>query len=150
MTEVEPITIILSINSVLSDQFFSVIFYSVDPITERDKKVHAFSKGINPKENSVAWLKFKLAYNDVAVQHAGYYAKGIPPHFWLTKRNNCTFQIFWRQFASLRLFLTIKYHQILHFIFSKFDLQELIRSDFSFSPRCCFPKWTFDHNIGID
>ena len=40
----------------------------------RDKDVHTFSKGICPKVNVIAWLEFKIACYDVAVQHISDYA----------------------------------------------------------------------------
>ena len=42
----------------------------------RDKEVDAFSKGINPKVNIIAWQEFELIYYDVAVQHINHYTMG--------------------------------------------------------------------------
>ena len=42
-----------------------------------DKRVHTIPKGISPKVNVIAWLGFKLAYYDVAVQNVGHYIIGI-------------------------------------------------------------------------
>ena len=35
--------------------------------------VHTFSKGISPKENEIAWLKFKLTFCDITVQDISHY-----------------------------------------------------------------------------
>ena len=38
------------------------------------KRIHIFFKDINSKVNLIAWLVFKLAYEDGTVQHANLYA----------------------------------------------------------------------------
>ena len=43
-----------------------------NPLLE-GKRVHIFLKGISPKMNVIAWLKFKLPHWDVAVQYISYY-----------------------------------------------------------------------------
>ena len=40
----------------------------------RDKRVHVFPKGYNPKVSVIAKLEFDLVYYDVAVLHISYYA----------------------------------------------------------------------------
>ena len=44
----------------------------------RNKKVHAFLKGIRPKVNEIVGLDFKLAYFDDTVQHFNRYDTVIP------------------------------------------------------------------------
>ena len=44
-----------------------------------DKGVHIFLKGICPKVNVIARLKFELAYYDSAVQRFNHYTTRIPP-----------------------------------------------------------------------
>ena len=48
-------------------------------------------KGISPKVNIIAWLRFELAYYDVAVQPVRHYVMEIPLNFdyerW--KQQNC-------------------------------------------------------------
>ena len=48
-----------------------------------DKRVHTFSKSMNPKVNGIAKLKFELVYNDVAVQHIYYAVRGPPPLYFV-------------------------------------------------------------------
>ena len=45
-----------------------------------DKGVHTFPKGIGPKVNTIARLKFEL-YFTAAVQHFSYYAMGTPSDY---------------------------------------------------------------------
>ena len=46
-----------------------------------DKGVLTFPKGIMPKVNVIAWLKYELGYCYIRVQHVSHYAAEIPfPH----------------------------------------------------------------------
>ena len=44
----------------------------------KDKRVHAFLRGINPKVKVIAWLEFELVYYDVAVLHFSHFNTGEP------------------------------------------------------------------------
>ena len=44
-----------------------------------DKEVHTFPKGICLKVNVIAWLEFKLTYDDSAVQWFNHYTTRTPP-----------------------------------------------------------------------
>ena len=44
-----------------------------------DKGVHAFPKGICPKMNVIAQLKFELAYNPITVHLVIHYVPTVPP-----------------------------------------------------------------------
>ena len=48
-------------------------------LTQRDKGVHAFPKGISLKVNVIAWLEFELTYYDVTVQHVSHIAMETTP-----------------------------------------------------------------------
>ena len=48
---------------------------------QRDKRVHAFPKGISPKMKIIVQLEFKLTQFEVAVHHFSHYAmRTTPPH----------------------------------------------------------------------
>ena len=42
--------------------------------------LHTFPKGISPKMNAIARLKFELANYDITVQHVNHNATGTPPN----------------------------------------------------------------------
>ena len=52
---------------------------------QRDKGVHNFPKGINPKVNVITWLEFELVPYEVAFRHINNYIKGTAPLIKLKK-----------------------------------------------------------------
>ena len=52
----------------------------IQPIL-RDKRVHAFPRGISTIMNIIAQLEFELTYHDVADKHISHHVKRISPHY---------------------------------------------------------------------
>ena len=59
------------------------------PISWRDKEAYTIRNGISSKVNIIAWLKFKLTYSDVTLQHVNQYTIMIPPNKNTNSRFNC-------------------------------------------------------------